>query len=92
MQPIIKNIQEITDSKEMYESKPHRFLSYFIYILLISIILAGVWMYFGEIDVVSKGTGVVRPNENISSVRNKVQGEITASYLEEGRGSFYSCL
>nr|WP_303244151.1 HlyD family efflux transporter periplasmic adaptor subunit [uncultured Cellulosilyticum sp.] len=85
MQPIIKNIQEITDSKEMYESKPHRFLSYFIYILLISIILAGVWMYFGEIDVVSKGTGVVRPNENISSVRNKVQGEITASYLEEGK-------
>lgn len=85
MQPIIKDIQEITDSKEMYESKPHRFLSYFIYILLISMILAGVWMYFGEIDVVSKGTGVVRPNENISSVRNKVQGEVTASFLEEGK-------
>lgn len=57
MTPVIKDIREVTDSKEMYESKPHPFLTIFIYIILVSIILVGIWMYFGEIDIVSKGRG-----------------------------------
>lgn len=85
MTPVIKDIREVTDSKEMYESKPHPFLSIFIYIILVSMILAGIWMYFGEIDIVSKGRGVVRPNENVSMIRNKVQGEIASCDLEEGK-------
>ena len=84
MKPVINDIRVISDSKEMYESKPHPFLSIFIYILLICIILAFIWMYFGEIDIVSKGRGVVRPNENVSMIRNKVQGEVLVSNLEEG--------
>lgn len=85
MQPTIKDIRELTDSKEMYESKPHPFLSFFIYILLACIVGAGAWMYYGEIDIVSKGMGVVRPNENVSRIRNKVQGEVVESYIQEGK-------
>lgn len=85
MKTVIKDIREITDSREMYETKPHPFLSIFIYILLICIVLACVWMYFGEVDIVSKGTGMVRPNENVSMIRNKVQGEVTICDLEEGK-------
>lgn len=85
MKSVIKDIRDITDSKEMYETKPHPFLGIFIYILLICIALICVWMYFGEIDIVSKGSGVVRPNENISMIRNKVQGEVAVSHLEEGK-------
>ncbi len=85
MEPVIKDIREISDSKEMYESKPHPFLSIFIYILLGCILIAGIWTYFGEIDIVSKGIGVVRPNDNISKVRSKAQGEVLTSNLEEGK-------
>ena len=85
MQTTIKDIREITDSKEMYETKPHPFLSFFIYILMICIVGAGIWTYFGEIDIVSKGIGVVRPNENVSRIRNKVQGEVIESYMKEGK-------
>lgn len=85
MKPIIKDIREITDSKEMYESKPHPFLAIFIYTVLALIIIAGIWAYYGEIDIVSKGTGVVRPNENLSSIRNKVSGEVEYTDLVEGK-------
>lgn len=85
MKPIIKDIREITDSKEMYESKPHAFLGIFIYILLAIIILASVWTYFGEIDIVSKGMGVVRPNAHLSNIRNKTSGEVVYCNLEEGQ-------
>lgn len=85
MEPVIKDIREITDSKEMYETKPHPFISVFIYILIACIGCALIWMYLGEIDIVSKGVGVVRPNENISTIRSKVQGEVIYTQMGEGR-------
>ena len=85
MKPIIKDIKDITDSKEMYESKPHPFLGIFIYMVLGIIIIAGIWAYYGEIDIVSKGVGIVRPNENLSSIRNKTSGEIEYIDLAEGK-------
>lgn len=85
MKPIIKDIGDITDSKEMYESKPHPFLAIFIYMVLGLIIIAGIWAYLGEIDIVSKGNGIVRPNENLSSIRNKTAGEVEYVDLEEGK-------
>ncbi len=85
MKPIIQDIREISDSREMYESKPHKFLSFFIYLLLIAIVVAGIWMCYGEIDIVSKGTGIVRPNEMISTISNKVDGVVSTNNLEEGK-------
>lgn len=85
MQPIIKNLEEITDSKELYDSKPHPFLAVFIYILLGVLVVAGIWMYFGEIDIVSKGRGIVRPNESVSKIRSKAEGEIISWNLREGK-------
>ena len=85
MKPIIKDIREITDSKEMYESKPHPFLAIFIYMVLGLIIIAGIWAYCGEIDIVSKGRGVVRPNTHLSNIKNKTAGEVTYCELKEGQ-------
>ena len=85
MKPVIKDIREITDSKEMYETKPNPFIKIFIYILVACIGCALIWTYWGEIDIVSKGLGVVRPNENISTIRSKVQGEVVYTQVEEGR-------
>lgn len=85
MKSNIKDIREITDSKEMYDSKPHHFLAIFIYVVLMGLGLGGIWIYFGEIDIVAKGVGVVKSNTNVSSVRNKVQGEVFECHLEEGK-------
>nr|WP_302595380.1 HlyD family efflux transporter periplasmic adaptor subunit [uncultured Cellulosilyticum sp.] len=85
MKPIIKELREITDSKEMYESKPQPFIAIFIYTILALIIMAGIWAYFGEMDIVSKGIGVVRPNTHLSSIRSKTAGEIEYWNLEEGQ-------
>ena len=85
MKPVIKDIREITDSKEMYETKPNPFIKIFIYILVACIGCALIWTYWGEIDIVSKGLGVVRPSENISTIRSKVQGEVVYTQVEEGR-------
>lgn len=85
MKPMIKDIREVTDSKEMYEKKPHVFISVFIYLIFIGLIAMGIWVYFGEIDIVAKGMGIVRPNERVSRIRNKVQGEIVENYLQEGK-------
>lgn len=85
MKPIIKDLREITDSKEMYESRPRHFIGFFIYSVLFLIIAVGIWMYLGEIDIVSKGKGVVRPNSHLSSIRNKTSGEVAYWNLEEGQ-------
>lgn len=85
MEPVIKDIREITDSKEMYEAKPNPFITVFIYILVTCIGCACIWTYWGEIDIVSKGLGVVRPSENISTIRSKVQGEVIYTQVEEGK-------
>lgn len=85
MKPIIKEMKDITDSKEMYESKPHPFLGICICIVLFLIVGASMWAYLGEIDLVSKGLGVVRPNGHLSSIRNKTGGEIEYYNLKEGQ-------
>lgn len=81
----ILNINEISDSREVLESKPGHFISIGILILFVLLLSAIVWSYFGEIDIVTKSEGVVRPNEAIGTVKNKVLGNIEKVYFENGK-------
>lgn len=85
MKAIIKNINELSDSKELYETKPNPFFAIFIGLLVGIVIAAMIWMYYGEIDIVSKGRGMIRPNEQPSIIRNKAGGVVNSSYLQEGK-------
>lgn len=85
MKAIIQDISEITDSRELLESKPYPFVTIFIYIVM-SILLATLsWSYFSEIDIVVKANGIVRPNEKISTITNKVTGKVDKVYFENGQ-------
>lgn len=84
MKVMIQDIAEITDSREMLESKPHPFMIRFIYILGILIVVALTWSYFGEIDENIKAHGIVRPNRQISNIRNKITGKVSESYINDG--------
>ncbi|MFZ5968284.1 MAG: HlyD family efflux transporter periplasmic adaptor subunit [Bacillota bacterium] len=85
MKEIILDLNEITDSRELLESKPHPFTVIFIYILIGILTVTLSWSYFGEMDVVVKANGVVRPNQRISTINNMVTGKVEEVYLEEGK-------
>lgn len=84
MKPILVNINEMSDSREIYESKPNPFLSIFIYTILGIIVISIIWMYFGKIDVVVKSDGMIRPNNQVSTVVNTYGGSLKAVYIEDG--------
>ena len=85
MKPIIINMDEMSDSKEVYESKPGRAGLIFLYSILALVVIAIVWMVFGKIDEVVKSEGIIRPNSNISTVVNQTEGEITEVNAVDGK-------
>lgn len=85
MKPIILNMNEMSDSKEVYNSRPNPFFSIFIYFVLIMLITALIWLYFGQIDVVIKAGGVVRPNAQVGTVINAVAGEVEKINYTDGK-------
>ncbi|SHH17714.1 HlyD family efflux transporter periplasmic adaptor subunit [Tepidibacter thalassicus] len=83
MKGVIQNINDITDSREMLEAKPHPFTIIFMYILIALLGAALIWSYFGEIDIVVKAKGIVRPNDKISTIKNVVSGKIKTINMKE---------
>lgn len=80
----IYDITELTDSRELLESKPHPFVPIFITLLVVIIVVALIWSYFGEIDMSVKASGIVRPNEKVSAVESKILGNVEDIYFING--------
>ena len=85
MSNIIQNLDDITDSKELIEAKPHKFTSIFAYGLMGMLLVALIWSYFGEIDIVTKTNGVIKSLNKTTSVLNEVEGKITSVNFKEGQ-------
>lgn len=85
MKGIIQDISEITDSRELLERKPLPFIQRFIYLLLAIILISLTWCYIGEIDIVVKANGIVRPNNHINTITSEVSGKIDKINLENGK-------
>ena len=73
MKLILMNINEMSDSREVYDSKPNPAFAIFIYIILGIITVALTWTYFGRIDIVVKSEGVLRPNSQVVTVCSTVK-------------------
>lgn len=84
MKPIILNMSEISDSREVYDSKPNHLFAIFIYTILLIIVLAITWAYFGKIDIVVKSEAIIRPNSQISTVVNTVGGNLDTVNIDDG--------
>jgi len=76
MKNIIVDIEDLSLHKEVYDSRPHKFFAIFIYGLLAMVAIAGIWSYFGKIDIVVRATGIMRPASQIATLINSVSGEI----------------
>lgn len=84
MNETVVNLDEISYSRELFEAKPKPFVTMFIYMLLLFFLVALGYSYFGEIEVVTTGSGLVRPNENIATIVSEVQGEVAESIVRDG--------
>jgi len=80
----VYNLNEITDSKLLYDKKPPKFMYYII--LVVVMLIAGflVWSTKSVKTYVVKGQGIVT-TENKSNIMAKVSGEVKETYIEEGK-------
>lgn len=84
MKGTIYNMEEMTDSREIMLTKPHPITIILIYLLFSLVSVGLILCYFGNIDSYVKAEGVVRPKKDVSIIRNKVTGKVSAVYYEEG--------
>ena len=84
MKPVIQNIDELRDSREILESKPHPFTTIFIYILLLIFLSGFLWCWFAEKEIVVDVQGIVRPNKNIYKVSNLLGSKVSSVNYKNG--------
>lgn len=80
----IDNIENLSDSRQVMESKPNKFIQVFIYILIAIIATFLTWAWFSEKEIIVKVQGVVRPDNEIQSISNIVQGEVKSVKMKNG--------
>jgi HlyD family type I secretion membrane fusion protein len=80
----IDNIENLSDSREVMESKPNKLMFIFLYIIIALIVTFFIWAWFSEKEIVVKVNGVVRPDNEIQAISNIVQGEIESVKMKNG--------
>ena len=84
MSNYIINIEDLSDSRELLNTKPPKIISYFIYFLLLMLLSSLIYAWWGEIEIVVKTHGTIRPYKDISRVSNVIGGRIkTINYSQD---------
>ncbi len=78
------DINNLTKKKYQKNSKDKLFLKLTILAVLIVIIIALIWMFFGEIDVIIETSGVIKYQDNISTVYS-IEGGILSHIISENK-------
>lgn len=84
MKPIIIDMKEMSDSTEVYGTRPHPFFVIFIYMILGMMAAAFAWMYFWKLDVVVKSNGTFKMEEMLFNVSSSATGMVKECSLSEG--------
>ncbi len=85
MKPIIVDMKDMSDSTEVYESKPNRFLVYTIYLILVILVVAVLWMSLSKMDIVVKSNGVFKGSNAIYEISSGVTGSVKETHIENGQ-------
>lgn len=85
MKPIIVDMKDMSESTEVYESKPNRFLVYTIYLILFILVAAVLWMAFFKMDIVVKSNGIFKGSTAVYEISSGVTGSIKESHIENGQ-------
>lgn len=85
MKPIIVDMKDMSDSTEVYNSKPNCFMVYTIYIILLILAAAVIWMYVSKIDIVVKSNGIFKGSTAIYEISSGVTGRVKESNVMDGQ-------
>ncbi|NGT79710.1 HlyD family efflux transporter periplasmic adaptor subunit [Clostridium perfringens] len=80
----IDNIENLSDSRQVMESKPNKLMFIFLYIIIALIVTFFIWSWFSEKEIIVKVNGVVRPDNEIQAISNIVQGEVESIKMKNG--------
>ncbi|MGH1087345.1 HlyD family efflux transporter periplasmic adaptor subunit [Bacillus paranthracis] len=72
----IYSFDQLTDSVELLERKPPRFIAGLVGFLLIALFGFIIWAYFGKLDIVSKGIATIQGKSAISVSRAQMTGNV----------------
>lgn len=84
MKPIIVDMKDMSDSTEVYESKPNRFLIYTIYLIFIILVSIVLWMALSKIDIVVKSDGMFKGSNAVYEISSGITGSVTETHIENG--------
>ena len=85
MKPIIIDMKDMSDSVEVYESKPNLVIVLFIYALSAMLIASLVWMNYSKLEVVVKSNGMFRGNGEASEVICEYNGKVVECNVRDGQ-------
>lgn len=80
----IYSFDQLTDSVELLEKRPPRFITGLLCFLCISLLGFIIWAYIGKLDTVSKGTAMIQGKSNISVSRTQIVGVVDTVYVKSG--------
>lgn len=84
MRNIIQNLDDITESREMLESKPNKYGVLFLYILLFLLIATIMWSYFSLKEVSIRTVGTARLADDMLKISNIEPGIINKINFKDG--------
>lgn len=84
MKPIFSDMNELSESIEIYKSKPNPFMVYTIYTVFAIIVIAIIWMNLFSIDDTVKSPGMFKSSENIYDIGCAVTGEVKEKFVKDG--------
>lgn len=80
----IYSFDQLTDSVELLEIKPPRFITGLLVFLLISLLTFAIWAYIGKVDIVSKGTAMIQGKSDASVSRTQIVGVVDKVAVKSG--------
>jgi len=80
----IYSFDQLTDSVELLERKPPRFIAGLLFFLALSLLVFIIWAYIGTLDTVSKGTAIVQGKSDVSASRSQIVGTVDTVFVQSG--------
>lgn len=76
MKQLVFDMNEMSDSKEIYGQRPNPVIPIFIYTIVGLLIVAVLYCCIGKIEMVATSSGMIRPNEDVGTVSSLQSGVV----------------
>lgn len=80
----VEDINDLSDSREVMESKPSSAIKIFVYIVIGLIFTTFIWMWFSEKEIIVKINGIVKPYNESYIISNLISGRVKRSSMTNG--------